>query len=191
MNRWMYYLIGLRFKGVGQQQMYRRPSKLRIAINIICYILSAIMLGVIFAYGGFWAFIAGGSFFGIILAFFSSMSVGKDLIYTQYLIANEQIRGERPLDFSHKLVKLGYVMSFAPVYIIMFVALLVPGGYLWFIPWFPFFVISILLAYMSAGYIEIFNYKMRKYVLCHTGVHFFIFIAGTLIRELLIVPAIQ
>ena len=191
MNRWMYYLIGLRFKGVGQQQMYRRPSKFRIAINIICYILSAIMLGVIFAYGGFWAFIAGGSFFGIILAFFSSMSVGKDLIYTQYLIANEQIRGERPLDFNHKLVKLGYVMSFAPVYIIMFVALLVPGGYLWFIPWFPFFVISILLAYMSAGYIEIFNYKMRKYVLCHVGVHFFIFIAGTLIRELLIVPTMK
>ena len=191
MNRWMYYLIGLRFKGVGQQQMYRRPSKLRIAINIICYILSAIMLGVIFAYGGFWAFIAGGSFFGIILAFFSSMSVGKDLIYTQYLIANEQIRGERPLDFSHKLVKLGYVMSFAPIYIIMLVALLVPGGYLWFIPWFPFFVISILLAYMSAGYIEIFNYKMRKYVLCHLGAHLFTFIVGTLIRELLIVPAIQ
>ena len=78
MNRWMYYLIGLRFKGVGQQQMYRRPSKFRIAINIICYILSAIMLGVIFAYGGFWAFIAGGSFFGIIghLAFsFSNLRI--------------------------------------------------------------------------------------------------------------------
>ena len=191
MNRWMYYLIGLRFKGVGQQQMYRRPSPLRRAINIICYILSAIMLGVIFAYGGFVAFIVGGAFFGLILAFFSSMSVGKDLIYTQYMIANEQIRGERPLDFSHKLVKLGYVMSFAPIYIIMLVALLVPGGYLWFIPWFPFFVISILLAYMSAGYIEIFNYKMRKYVLYHLGAHLFTFIAGTLIRELLIMPTIQ
>lgn len=190
MNRWMYYLIGLRFKGVGQQQRYKRPSKFRIAVNIICYILSAIMLGVIFAYGGFWAFLAGGSFFGIILAFFSSMSVGKDLIYTQYMIANEQIRGERPLDFSHKLVKLGYLMSFAPIYIIMLVTLLVPGGYLWFIPWFPFFVISILLAYMSGGYIEIFNYKMHKYVLCHLGAHLFTFIVGTLIRELLIVPAI-
>ena len=118
MNRWIYYLIGLRFKGVGQTQRYKRPSKFRIAVNIICYILSAIMLSVIFAYGGFWAFLAGGSFFGIVLAFFSSMSVGKDLIYTQAMIAKEQIRGERPLDFNHKLVKLGYVMSFAPVYII-------------------------------------------------------------------------
>ncbi|MBR2025424.1 MAG: hypothetical protein IKA02_06425 [Clostridia bacterium] len=191
MNRWIYYLIGLRFKGVGQTQRYKRPSKFRIAVNIICYILSAIMLSVIFAYGGFWAFLAGGSFFGIVLAFFSSMSVGKDLIYTQAMIAKEQIRGERPLDFNHKLVKLGYVMSFAPVYIIMIVALLVPGGYLWFIPWFPFFVISILLAYMSGGYIEIFNYKMYKYVLCHLGAHLFTFIAGTLIRELLIVPMVR
>ena len=191
MNRWMYYLIGLRFKGVGQRERYKKPSKFRVALNIICYILSAIMLGVIFAYGGFWAFLAGGSFFAIIYAFFSSMSVGKDLIYTQYMIANEQIRGERALDFNHKLVKLGYLMSFAPIYIIMLVTLLVPGGYLWFIPWFPFFVISILLAYMSGGYIEIFNYKMSKYVLCHVGAHLFTFIVGTLIRELCIVPYIK
>lgn len=191
MNRWMYYLIGLRFKGVGQQQMYRRPSPLRRAVNIICYILSAIMLGIIFAYGGFVAFIVGGAFFGVILTFFSSMSVGKDLIYMQYMIANEQIRAEKPLDFSHKLVRLGFIMSFLPIYIITTAALLIPGGYLWFIPWFPFFVIAILLAYMSAGYIEIFHYKMSKYVLCHLGAHLFSFITGTLIRELLIVPNIQ
>ncbi len=191
MNRWIYYLIGLRFKGVGQRERYKRPSKFRVAVNIICYILSAIMLGVIFAYGGFVAFLAGASFFGVILAFFSSMSVGKDLIYTQSLIASEQIRAEKSLDFNHKLVKLGYVLSFWPIYVIMTLALLIPGGYLWFIPWFPFFVISILLAYMSAGYIEIFNYKMSKYFLCHFGAHLFTFITGTLIRELLIVPTIR
>ena len=137
MNRWMYYLIGLRFKSVGQQQMYRKPSVLRKAVNIICYILSAIFLGIIFAYGGFIAFLVGGLFFGVILAFFSSMSVGKDLIYMQYLIANEQIKAEKALDFNHKLVKLGYLMSFLPIYVIMTAALLIPGGYLWFIPWFP------------------------------------------------------
>ena len=191
MNRWMYYLIGLRFKSVGQQQMYRRPSALRRAINIICYILSAIMLGIIFAYGGFVAFLVGGIFFGLILAFFSSMSVGKDLIYMQYMIANEQIRAEKPLNFNHKLVRLGFVMSFLPIYIITTASLLIPGGYLWFIPWFPFFIIAILLAYMSGGYIEIFHYKMSKYVLCHLGAHLFSFITGTLIRELLIVPNIQ
>lgn len=191
MNRWIYYLIGLRFKSVGQQQRYKRPSKFRIAVNIICYALSAILLAIILAYGGIVAFLVGGAFFGVMLAFFSSMSVGKDIIYTQYMIANEQIKSEKPLDFNHKLVKLGYILSFLPIYIITTVALLVPGGYLWFIPWFPFFVIAILLAYMSGGYIEIFNYKMYKYILCHIGAHLFSFITGTLIRELLIVPTIQ
>ncbi len=190
MNRWTYFIIGLRFKAVGEQQRYKKPSKFRITVNIVCYILSAIMLGVIFAYGGFIAFLAGGLFFGLILAFFSSMSVGKDLIYTQAMIAKEQIRTEKPLDFNHQLVKLGFIMSFAPVYIISLVALIVPGGYLWFIPWFPFFTISILLAYMSAGYIEIFNYKMYKYVLFHLGAHIFAFTTGTLIRELIIMPHI-
>lgn len=190
MNRWTYFLIGLRFKGVGEKERYKRPSKLRIAVNIICYILSAILLGIIFAYGGFVAFLAGAGFFTIILGFFSSMSVGKDFIYTQYLIAKEQLRTDRPVEFSHKRVKWGYVLSFLPLYIITTLALLVPGGYLWFIPWFPFFIITLLLSYMSSGYIEVFNYKMSKYVFCHIGAHAFSFITGTLIRELLIVPAI-
>lgn len=191
MNRWTYFLIGLRFKGVGQKERYKRPSKLRIAVNIIAYILSFIILGVIIAYGGFIAFLAGASFFTLILGFFTSMSSGKDLIYTQYMIANEQLRADKPVSFSHKRVKWGYVLSFLPLYIVTTLALLVPGGYLWFIPWFPFFVITLLLSYMSSGYIEVFNYKMYKYALCHLGAHAFSFITGTLIRELLIVPAIQ
>ena len=190
MNRWTYFLIGLRFKSVGQRERYKRTTKLRIAVNIICYILSAILLGIILAYGGFIAFLAGAGFFTIILGFFSSMSVGKDLIYTQYLIANEQLRADRKLEFSHKHVIWGYILSFLPLYIITTLSLLVPGGYLWFIPWFPFVVITIILSFMSSGYIEIFNYKMYKYILCHLGAHAFSFITGTLIRELIIVPTI-
>ncbi len=190
MNRHTYYLIGLRFKGVGQRERYKRPSKLRRAVNIIAFILSLGMLGLIIAFAGLIAFLAGACFFTLIYGFFTSMSEGKDLIYTQFMIANEQLRANQPVKFDGRRVKLGYVLSFLPIYIVTTISLMVPGGYLWFIPWFPFFVIAILLSYMSSGYIEIFNYKMYKYVLCHLGAHAFSFITATLIRELLIVPSI-
>ena len=182
MNRWNYFLIGLRFKSVGQRERYKRPSKLRIAINIIAFIFAIAFLGVIIAYGGIYAVLAGFGFFSFFVGFLYSMSIGKDMIYIQYAIVMEQLRADVPVKFDSRRVKLGFLLSFFPLYLVLIIAVLVPGGGLWFIPWFPLFVTTVILSYMSSGFIEVFNYKMYKYILCHLGAHIFCLATGTLLR---------
>lgn len=182
MNNWNYFLIGLRFKSVGQRERYKRPSRLRRAINLTALIFSVGMLGLIIAYGGIYALFAGFGFFSFFLGFLYSMSYGKDMIYIQYQQVMEQLRADLPVSFDGKRVKWGFFLSFLPLYLILIIAVLVPGGGLWFIPWFPLFVTTIILSCMSSGFIEAFNYKMSKYVWCHIGAHAFCLILGTLLR---------
>lgn len=190
MNRWTYMLISQRLKSGGKEQYRPRKSKLRTAINIIFGALGIGMLALVIAYGGIVAILAGLAFFGAIFGFLFSMHQGKELLLTQSCIVKEQLNNDLPVEFNGAHVKWGFVLSFAPIYVIMLILSLIPGGWLWFIPYMPFCVICLLLSHMSRGFVEIFNYNIHKYNACHVGAHLFVLIVGGLVRELLIVPTI-
>ncbi len=189
MNRWTYHLISQRLKNGGKEQFRRRKSKGRTILNIIAGILGLGMLVVIVAYGGIVAIFAGLGFFGLFFGFLFSMHQGKEMLLTQCCIVKDQLNNDLPVEFSHKRVKWGFVLSFAPIYVMMFIMTLIPGGWLWFVPYMPFCIICLLLSHMSRGFVEVFNYNIHKYNACHAGAHLFVLIVGGLIRQLLFVPA--
>lgn len=191
MNRWTYFLIGQRFKAVGNEKYKRRKTLSKLIINTILLILSLIFLILTIIYGGIGAIIAGSLFFGGILGFMTSMSVGKDMIFIQFMIVKEQLRADRPIDFDGRRVKIGFLLSFVPIYLMILVSTLIPGGYLFLIPYIPLCFTAIILAYLSSGFIETFNYKMSKYIWCHIGAQMFCIIVGSVIRECLIAPSIK
>ena len=190
MNRWTYFLISQRLKNGGKEQFRYRKSKGRTIINVICGILGIGMLVVITLYGGLVAILAGLGFFGLIFAFLFSMHQGKEMLLTQCCIVKEQLNNDLPVSFDNKKARLGFVLSFAPIYIIMHILSFIPGGWLWFVPYVPFCIICLLLSYMSRGFVEVFNYNIQKYNACHVGAHLFVLTVGTLVRELLIAPTI-
>lgn len=188
MNRWTYFLISQRLKNGGKEQFRRRKSKARTVINIICGIFGIGMLVIITLYGGLVAILAGLGFFGIIFSFLFSMHHGKELLLTQSCIVKEQLNNDLPVEFNGAHVKWGFVLSFTPIYIMMFIMTLIPGGWLWFVPYLPFCIICLLLSHMSRGFVELFNYNIHKYNACHVGAHLFVLIVGGLIRQLVILP---
>lgn len=188
-NRWNYFLISERLKNGGKEQYRKRKSKLRVALNIIGYILGIAILAYMVYIGGIIALLVGGAFFGTIAAFLASMHTGKDILLVQCEIVKGQLNNNLPVEFNVRKVKLGFILSFAPIYIIMLICSLIPGGYLWLIPYLPFFVIALLLSHMSQGFVEVFNFNKHKYNACHVGAHLFILIVGSLIRILVITPA--
>ncbi len=190
-SRWNYFLISQRLKNGGKEQHRYRKSKLRTAINIIFGTLGVAVLALVIAYGGIVAILAGGMFFGCIFGFLFSMHYGKDILLYQCSIVKEQLNNDLPVSYNKRLVKLGFVLCFAPIYIIMLIASLLPGGYLWVIPYLPFFIIVLLLSHMSRGFVEVFNFNQHKYNACHVGAHLFVLIVGTLIRVLVITPNAQ
>ncbi len=190
MNRWTYYLISQRLKNGGKEQYRYRRSRGRTIINIIAGILGIGVLVLVILYGGIVAILAGLAFFGAIFGFLFSMHHGKELLLTQCCIVKEQLNNDLPVSFDQKQAKLGFVLSFAPIYVIMLILSLIPGGWLWFVPYLPFCIICLLLSHMSRGFVEVFNYNIHKYNACHVGAHLFVLIVGGLIRELVIVPTI-
>ena len=190
-NRWNYFLISERLKNGGKEQHRYRRSKLRTIINIIFGALGVGVLAIVIAYGGIVAILAGGMFFGCIFGFLFSMHYGKDILLTQCAIVKEQLNHDMEVNYNKGLVKLGFVLCFAPIYIIMLLATLMPGGYLWIIPYLPFFFIVLILSHMSRGFVDVFNYNIHKYRACHLGAHLFVLIVGSFIRILVITPAIQ
>jgi len=190
MNRMTYFLISQRLRNGGKEVYRRRKSKFRTVINIIAGILAFAVLGLVIAYGGIVAILAGLMFFGVIFGFLFSMHQGKEMLLYECFIVKEQLNHDLPVDFNKRRVKMGFLLSFAPIYVIMLIASLIPGGWLWVVPYLPFFIICLILTYMSHGFVEVFNFSHGKYRLCHLGAHLFVLTCGTLIRELLIVPTI-
>ena len=188
MNRMTYFLISQRLRNGGKEQYRYRKSKFRTVLNILGYILGTAFLVLICVYGGIGALFAGFGFFGVFAGLLISMHTGKELLLTQCCIVKEQLNNDLPIDFDTKKAKWGFFLSFMPIYLIMFVATLIPGGYLWFVVYMPFGIICMLLAHMSKGFVEIFNFKMRKYNAIHFFTHLLILVIGGLIRELLILP---
>lgn len=188
MQRWTYFLISQRLKNGGKEQYRNRKSKLRIVLNILGYIAAAAILGYVCYYGGIVAFLVGGAFFFSIAALLISMHVGKEMLLTQSCIVKEQLNNNLPISFSKKRAVVGFLLSFIPIYLMLFVSTLVPGGYLWIIPYLPFFIIALLLSHMSHGFVEIFNFNKHKYNACHVLAHLFVLIVGSTIRLLLLTP---
>lgn len=191
MNRWTYYIVSQRLKN-GGKEVYRprKMSRARKIANILGIIFGVAFLGLIVVYAGIGAILAGLLFFGTIYGGLYTLHTGKELLLYESDIVKNQLNNNIPIDFNVKRAKLGFFMAFAPIYVMMFIAGLVPGGWLWFVPYMPFFAICLILTYMSHGFIEIFNFSHAKYRLCHLCAHLFVFTASTLIRELIITPNI-
>lgn len=184
------FLISQRLKNGGKETYRKRWSAGRTILNVVLGIIALAIVVVIILLGGIGGLLAGLVFFGVFAGFLISMHTGKELLLTQCCIVKGQLNNNLPVEFNQRQAKWGFVLSFGPIYIMAFVATLIPGGWLWFPVYMPFCIIILLLSHMSRGFVEVFNYNIHKYNACHVGAHLFVLIVGGLIRELLIVPSI-
>ena len=184
------FLISQRLKNGGKEVYRKRWSVGRTVINVVLGVIALAIFVVIILLGGIGAILAGLGFFGVFAAFLMSMHTGKELLLTQSCIVKGQLNNNLPVEFNRRHVNWGFVLSFAPIYIMAFIATLIPGGWLWFPVYMPFCIIILLLSHMSRGFVDIFNYNVHKYNACHVGAHAFVLIVGALLRELIIVPSI-
>ena len=190
MNRGPFLHGMYRFSNVNsaKNRRYKKISKARIALNLIAFILGLTILIVVIATGGGPGFLAGAIFFFAIGSIPFTMSWGRRTVMNELEIAVNQRRAEMKLDFDTKKVIRGFILMFAPLYVIMLGCFFFPAHDAWIVPYIPVFVYTIIAAILSKHTVEIFEFSVKKYKWIHILLYVGIFIAGVFIRIFIMYP---
>ena len=190
MNRGPFLHGMLRFSNANSEKnrRYKKISKARIALNLIAFILGLTILIVVIAMGGGPGFLAGAIFFFAIGSIPFTMSWGRRTVMSELEIAVNQRRAEMKLDFDTKKVIRGFILMFAPLYIIMLGCFFFPAHDAWIVPYIPVFVYTIIATILSKHTVEIFEFSVKKYKWIHILLYVTIFIAGVFIRIFIMYP---
>ena len=190
MNRGPFLHGMYRFSSVNsvKNRRYKKISKARIALNLIAFILGLTILIVVIATGGGPGFLAGALFFFAIGSIPFTMSWGRRIVMSELEIAVNQRRAEMKLNFDTKKVIRGFILMFAPLYVIMLGCFFFPAHDAWIVPYIPVFVYTIIAAILSKHTVEIFDFSVKKYKWIHILLYVGIFIAGVFIRIFIMYP---
>ena len=180
----------LRFSNVNSEKnrRYKRISPARTILNLISFLLGLTILIVVFAMGGGPGFLAGAVFFFALGSIPFTMSLGKRFVMGELEFVVNQRHAEIPLDFSIKKVRLGYILMFAPLYIIMLACFFFPAHDAWVVPYIPVFLYTMIAAILSKHTVELFDFSTRKYKWIHISLYVGILIAGVFIRLFIMYP---
>lgn len=190
MNRGPFLHGMMRFSIVNNEKnrRYKRISPARTILNLISFLLGLTILIVVFAMGGGPGFLAGAAFFFALASIPFTMSIGKRFVMRELEFVVNQRRADIPLDFSIKKVRLGYILMFAPLYIIMLACFFFPAHDAWVVPYIPVFLYTMIAAILSKHTVELFDFSTKKYKWIHISLYVGILIAGVFIRLFIMYP---
>lgn len=190
MNRGPFLHGMLRFANAKYEKnrRYKKVSRARAILNLICFLLGLSTVIVVFALGGGPGFIAGAFFFLAIGSIPFTMSLGRKFVMNELEIAVNQRRCEEKLDFSTKKAMIGYTLMFAPLYIIMLACFFFPAKDAWIVPYIPTFVYTIISIILSVHTVENLDFSIKKYKRVHILLFISIAVIGALIRIFIMHP---
>lgn len=190
MNRAPFFHGLARFVHVNNKgnRRFKRVSLKRKIINAIFFALGIALLIFVFVKGLGQIFIFGAAFFLGICAIPLSMSTGKNMVLYEAYIAGNQKRANLPLDFNRKKAIIGYILMFAPLYILMLGCFFFPAHKAWVIPYIPLFMYTLISASLSAHTVEALELSMKKYKWIHILLYIGIFALGCFIRIFIMYP---
>ncbi len=193
MNRGPFLHGMLRFSNVNnaKNRRYKKISKARAILNLIAFLLGLTILILVIALGGGPGFLAGAIFFAAIGSIPFTMSLGKNFVMNELEIVVNQRRADMKLDFKVTKVILGFILMFAPLYLIMLGCFFFPAHDAWIVPYIPVFSYTIIAAILSKHTIELFDFSTKKYKWIHILLFVGIFIAGVFIRLFIMYPLID
>ena len=190
MNRGPFLHGMMRFSSVNnaKNRRYKRISPARTILNLICFLLGLTVLIVVIAMGGGPGFLAGALFFAGVGSIPFTMSLGKRFVMRELEFVVNQRRAEIPLDFNVKKTKLGFILMFAPLYVLMLACFFFPAHDAWVVPYIPVFLYTMIAAILSKHTVELFDFSAKKYKWIHISLYVGIFILGCLVRIFIIYP---
>ena len=190
MNRGPFLHGMLRFSNVRNKdnRPYKPVSTARKIVNLICFVLGLAIIIATIALGLTKVFLVGAVFFFGVASVPLLMSIGKNMVIYEKEIAVNQKRAELPLVFDKRKVLFGYILMFAPLYILMMGCFFIPVENAWAVPYIPLFVFTLISAMLTAHTIDAFEFSMSKYKFVHTFLYIFIIVVGFFVRGLIIFP---
>ncbi len=190
MNRGPFLHGMLRFSNVNHAKniRHKKISLARTILNLICLLAGLTILIVVIAMGGGPGFLAGAIFFLGLASIPFTMSLGKRLVMNELEFVVNQRRAEMKLDFSEKKAMLGYLLMFAPLYVLMLACFFFPAHDAWVVPYIPVFLYTLIAAILSKHTVELFDFSTKKYKWIHISLYIGIFIIGVLVRIFIIHP---
>lgn len=163
-------------------RMYRPVSLRRKIVNLIAFLLGVTLVVIVFATGGGEGFIASAFFFLGLSSVPFTMSLGNKWVMGEAEIAMNQKRAGKPLDIRRKKAAWGFVLMFAPLYILMQGSFFLPMKTAWFLPYIPVFMYTLIAVILSVNSAEALDFNTKKYKLIHLFLFIGIFAVGMVIR---------
>lgn len=193
MNRGPFIHGMIRYSNVRNEKnrRYKKTSLRRKIFNLICFALGLGILIIAIINGLGELIIFGSLLFGSLALIPFITSVGKNMLMYEYEIAVNQKRAETELSFDIKRTKIGYALIFAPLYVAMFLCLLIPIHKAWIVPIIPICFTNVIVIILTAHTVEVFDFSTKKYKWIHILLHLGILLLGSLIRALIIYPIID
>ena len=167
-------------------QRRKKISRGRIIFNISCMALGLIIVAFVLFFDLTEAFLVGAIFLLVLCSIPFTMTIGKDLLMYELEIVINQHRAELPLSFNRKKAICGYILMFAPLYILMMGCFFFPAEGAWVVPYFPIFLYTLLSAVLANHTVSTFEFSTVKYKLIHISLFVLIFVGGLILRGTLL-----